>query len=124
MDFSNLTDACVLILEDQLVIAVGLEQILFNANIEDVITAGSEAETMRILAVRKPDVAVLDINLGTGTSIAVAEELTRLNIPFLFATGYGDSFTIPDHLRRAPVVRKPYDGVSILMNLQNLLHRQ
>ena len=124
LDFSNLADACVLILEDQLVIAVGLEQILFNANIEDVVTAGSEAETMRLLAVRKPDVAVLDINLGTGTSIAVAEELTRLNIPFLFATGYGDSFTIPDHLKRIPVVRKPYDGVSILMNLQNLLHRQ
>lgn len=124
MDFGNLANTCVLILEDQLVIAVGLEQILADANIKDVITTGSEAETMQLLAHRKPDVAVLDINLGTGTSIAVAEELTRLNIPFLFATGYGDSIIIPEHLKQVPVVRKPYDGISILMNLQNLIHPQ
>ncbi|KAB1073226.1 HWE histidine kinase domain-containing protein [Methylobacterium planeticum] len=122
-DFDDLTDSCVLILEDQLVIAVGLEQILADARIDDVITAGSEAETMRLLAIRKPDVAVLDINLGTGTSIAVADELTRQKVPFLFATGYGDSIVIPLHLKHIPVVRKPYDAASILQHLQNLIHR-
>jgi len=121
VDCARLVDACVLILEDQLVIAVGLEQILADAQVEDVITASSEAETMKLLLGRKPDVAVLDINLGTGTSIAVAEELTRLDIPFLFATGYGDSVSIPGHLKHVPVVRKPYDAVSILVNLEKLI---
>ena len=64
---------------------------------------------------------MLDINLGTGTSIAVAEELTRKNIPFLFATGYGDSISIPAHLKHVPVVRKPYDALSILTNLESLI---
>jgi len=58
---------------------------------------------------------------GSGTSIAVAEALTRLGTPFLFATGYGDSVSIPTHLKQAPVVRKPYDAASILSNLERLL---
>jgi CheY-like chemotaxis protein len=103
------------------VIAVGLEQILADALVEDVITASSEAEALKLLANHRPDVAVLDINLGTGTSIAVAEELTRKNIPFLFATGYGDGISIPVHLKHVPVVRKPYDALSILSNLENLI---
>ncbi|MNH34679.1 two-component response regulator [compost metagenome] len=110
-----------LILEDQLVIAVGLEQILADALVEDVITASSEAEAMKLLASHRPDVAVLDINLGTGTSIAVAEALSRQHIPFLFATGYGDSVSIPAHLKHVPVVRKPYDALSILSNLESLI---
>ncbi|MFJ4156341.1 HWE histidine kinase domain-containing protein [Pseudomonas sp. NPDC089752] len=121
VDCTRLVDACVLILEDQLVIAVGLEQILADAQVEDVLTVSSEGETMKLLLERKPDVAVLDINLGTGTSIAVAEELTRLDIPFLFATGYGDSIIIPEHLKHIPVVRKPYDAASILLNLEKLI---
>ncbi|MNI92602.1 two-component response regulator [compost metagenome] len=85
------------------------------------LTASSEAEALKLLASHTPDVAVLDINLGTGTSIAVAEALTSLGIPFLFATGYGDSMNIPDHLKHVPVVRKPYDAASILHNLESLL---
>jgi CheY-like chemotaxis protein len=120
-DFEELVNSCVLILEDQLIIAVGLEQILANVGVEDVITAGSEAEAMSLLASRKPDVAVLDINLGTGTSIAVADELMRRNIPFIFATGYGDSSAVPGRLKHVTVVRKPYDAASILVNMQRLI---
>jgi len=116
-----LTAACVMILEDQLVIAVGLEHILMDAGVNDVITAGSEAEALKLLVSRKPDVAVLDINLGNGTSIVVADELTRLNIPFLFATGYGDSIIIPGHLKHVPVLGKPYDAQSMLLHLQHLV---
>ncbi|WP_060511645.1 HWE histidine kinase domain-containing protein [Pseudomonas sp. NBRC 111124] len=115
------TDACVLILEDQLVIAVGLEQILNDARVTDVITAGSEDEAMRLLGIRRPDAAILDINLGTGTSMCVADELVRRGIPFLFATGYGDGVNIAQHLQQVTVIRKPYDANTILANLHTLL---
>ncbi|HEX8590938.1 HWE histidine kinase domain-containing protein [Pseudomonas sp.] len=118
----DLSNACVLIVEDQLIIAVGLEQILAGAGIQNVITVGSDAGAMKLLATLKPDVAVLDINLGKGTSIPVADELTRQNIPFIFATGYGVSSSgIPDRLKHVPVVRKPYDAASILLSLQTLI---
>jgi light-regulated signal transduction histidine kinase (bacteriophytochrome)/CheY-like chemotaxis protein len=120
-DPDSLAQTSVLILEDQLVIAVGLEQILANAGVVDVMTTSSEAETLKLLTLRQPHVAILDINLGTGTSIAVAEELMRLNIPFIFATGYGDNVNIPEHLNQVAVVAKPYDAVSILSNLQRLI---
>ncbi|WP_430912283.1 HWE histidine kinase domain-containing protein [Methylobacterium sp. sgz302541] len=120
-DAGDLAKLSVLILEDQLVIAVGLEQILANANIEDVVTAGSEAEALKVLGGRTPDVAVLDINLGMGTSIAVAEELERRKVPFLFATGYGDSAFVPGHLKHVPVVRKPYEAATIIERLQDLI---
>jgi len=114
-------DACVLILEDQLVIAVGLEQILNDAGITHVITAGSEHEAMKLLENRTPDAAILDINLGTGTSICVADELVRRGVAFLFATGYGDGVSIPQHLQQVAVIRKPYDANAILASLQQLL---
>ena len=117
----GLSQLCVLVVEDQLVIAVGLEQILSDAQIDDVLTASSAEEALRLLGNRTPDAAVLDINLGSGTSIAVAEELTRRQIPFFFATGYGDSSSIPEHLRHVTVIRKPYEAASILLNLQQLL---
>ncbi|MFI7858809.1 HWE histidine kinase domain-containing protein [Pseudomonas promysalinigenes] len=116
-------DACVLILEDQLVIAVGLEQILNDAQVTDVITAGSESEAMKVLASRTPDVAILDINLGTGTSVNVADELARRGVPFVFATGYGDGASIAQHLQHVKVIRKPYDANTILASLQELLAR-
>ncbi|OUM22584.1 signal transduction histidine kinase [Pseudomonas putida] len=119
--FATRAGFCVLILEDQLVIAVGLEQILNDAQIKDVITASSEAEAMQLLASRTPDAAILDVNLGTGTSISVADELVRRQVPFLFATGYGDGISIPEHLKKVPVTRKPYDANSILASLQGLL---
>ncbi|MCX2887672.1 MULTISPECIES: HWE histidine kinase domain-containing protein [Pseudomonas] len=119
--FAARNGLCVLILEDQLVIAVGLEQILNDAQIKDVITAGSENEAIRLLADRTPDAAILDVNLGTGTSMSVADELLRRQVPFLFATGYGDGISIPEHLQHVPVTRKPYDSNAILASLQGLL---
>jgi len=119
--FAARSGLCVLILEDQLVIAVGLEQILNDAQIEDVITASSEDQAMQLLGSHKPDAAILDVNLGTGTSISVADELVRRQVPFLFATGYGDGISIPEHLQHVPVTRKPYDANAILASLQGLL---
>lgn len=92
-----------------------------SAGIDEVFTASSETEALRLIATQQLDVAVLDVNLGTGTSMAVAEELMRRQIPFLFATGYGDSISIPVHFKQAPVLQKPYDAASVLRHLQNLL---
>lgn len=118
---AHLGPLSVLIVEDQLVIAVGLEQIFADAQLDDVRTAGSEQEALRLIEARAPDIAVLDVNLGSGNSVAIADELTRRAIPFLFATGYGDTLSIPAHLREVTVVRKPYDPASILSNLRRLL---
>lgn len=100
----------IMVLEDQMLIAMDAEAMLLDAGAAGVLTATGVHEAQAILMEAKPDAAVLDVNLGQGTSIPVATELARRRIPFVFATGYGESAHIPEALRHVPVVRKPYDG--------------
>ena len=102
-----------LLVEDQLLIAMDLEAMLADRGVARLATAGSTAEALQRLESFAPDAAVLDINLGSGTSIPVAEALARRGIPFVFATGYGDRSLIPPQFQSAPVVRKPYDGDAV-----------
>jgi len=99
-----------LLVEDQMLIAMDVEDMLAAKGILKVSTSGSANDALKKLKNFSPDVAVLDVNLGTGTSMPVAEELTRRDIPFVFATGYGDTSIIPDSFAAVPIVRKPYDG--------------
>jgi DNA-binding NarL/FixJ family response regulator len=104
----------VLVVEDQLIIAMDVESVLASHGASIVGTAATSDEALRLVSATPPDVAVLDVNLGAGTSIPVAEELVKLNIPFVFATGYGDTTMIPSHLTVAPIVRKPHDAGTLV----------
>jgi len=110
-----------LIVEDQMLIAIDLEQMLEGAGMAVLATATSPRDAFAVLSKGTPDVAVLDVNLGEGTSEAIARQLREKGIPFIFATGYGDGGVIPDDLAGTPVVRKPYDKEAILAELRKLL---
>jgi light-regulated signal transduction histidine kinase (bacteriophytochrome) len=104
----SLDGLSILLVEDQLVIAMDAEMMLAGKGANTIETAASPAEALRKLTSFSPDAAVLDVNLGTETSLSVAEELARRNIPFVFATGYGDNIMVPQSFS-APTIRKPYD---------------
>jgi light-regulated signal transduction histidine kinase (bacteriophytochrome) len=110
----------ILLVEDQLIIALEVEAVLSENGASSVVTAATAAEAMRTLTNGRPDLAVLDVNLGIGSSIPVARELARLGIPFIFATGYGDSTQIPSDLKSQPVLRKPYEATHLLDALAKL----
>lgn len=110
----------ILLVEDQLIIALEVEAVLAENGATSVMTAATAAEAMRILANGRPDLAILDVNLGIGSSIPVAHELVRLGVPFTFATGYGDSTQIPQDLKQHNVVRKPYEAATLLDALAKL----
>ena len=114
-----LAEMTILVVEDQLVIALDAEQLLKESGARDVHIAATPAEAERILARLRPDVAVLDVNLGRTSSLAVAERLREIAVPFIFATGYGDSRMIPDQFRDVPVVRKPYSAQTLVDGLDN-----
>ncbi|WP_428030589.1 HWE histidine kinase domain-containing protein [Ancylobacter sp.] len=117
----SLAEFGVLLVEDQMLIAMDVEMMLNDAGIENVVTAPSVAEAMRRLQEFTPDLAVLDVNLGAGTSAPVAEELQRLGVPFIFATGYGDRSMIPKGCEGVPVLPKPYESEPLLKALRELL---
>lgn len=106
-DFS-LQDRTVLLVEDQLVIALDVEDMLRDLGAR-VLTAPSAEEALGVLSRSSPDCAVLDVTLGKGTSLPVAEELEKRGIGYVFATGYDDTTMLPERFRLVPIVRKPYD---------------
>ena len=98
----------VMLVEDNMIIALDAEDMLLSSGAEKVTMAASAAAALQSLDVNTPDFAVLDVNLGDETSFSVADELQRRGVPFIFATGYGEDLDKPKALASVPVVRKPY----------------
>ena len=117
----RLEDPLVLLVEDQMLIAMDAEETLADCGAPRVIVASSSAQALAKLAASQPDIAVLDVNLGQETSIPVARELARRNIPFVFASGYGDTVMLPEEFRSVPLVRKPYDSETLVPVMAGLL---
>ena len=82
--------ARVLVVEDNMIIAMDMEAMLLNLGAREVETASCVADALSSVAAKRPDFAVLDVNLGPETSFPVADRLRELSIPFVFGTGYGE----------------------------------
>ncbi|UAL10520.1 HWE histidine kinase domain-containing protein [Caulobacter segnis] len=102
-----------LVLEDNMIIALDLEDMLTRLGVKQVTVASSVGQAMDALAEALPPFAILDVNLGQETSFPVAEALQAAGVPFAFGTGFGDSAAFPDRFRDAPVLQKPYSAESV-----------
>lgn len=111
----------VLLVEDSLIIALDAEDILSRLGAESVVTAGSVDAALDLIDAARPTIALLDINLGIGTSFPIADVLHEREVPFMFATGYGEQAKFPDVHRARPVVQKPYTIGNIARALATLL---
>ncbi len=112
----------VLIVEDALLLALELEAGLQDAGAEVVACAADVDEAMRALDGTTVDAAVLDANLNGVSVLPVAEALRARGVPFVFATGYGDSKILPQGFD-APVIRKPYDVTQVAAGLAEVTGR-
>lgn len=97
-----------LLVEDNLIIALDAQEMLLRMGATGVDTASSIGDALAILDRQPPDFALLDVNLTGETSFPIAERLKAKNVPFVFATGYGDDLKFPDEFVDTPVVAKPY----------------
>lgn len=98
----------VLVVEDEMTIALLIEDMLHDLGHEVVGLAmrlGPAAELARAKAI---DFAILDVNLDGRMSFAIAEILKSRGVPFAFATGYGPSGIDP-RFADCPVIDKPFD---------------
>ena len=116
-DLESFAGMSFLLVEDQALVALDTEEILRRLGARDIQLSPDAAHAIRTLESFRPDAAILDFNLGEGTSEAVADHLLATGIPFVFATGYGDSVMIPDHLRAVPIIRKPASMTSVSTQL-------
>lgn len=97
----------VLLVEDEAVVRLELAEALAAAGARVIGPASTVGEGMEIVSRRRPDAAVLDINLGGETVGPLAERLVARNVPVVFTTGYGSLDLLPPALRQLPLLQKP-----------------
>lgn len=98
--------ATILLLEDEAIIAFALEDMLV-ADGANVVMAASLDEAEALIDEGGITSAVLDVNVHGEKSYGIGERLRSLDIPFVFATGYGDT-SHPPEFAATPTVSKPY----------------
>ena len=96
-----------------MIIALDGEDALSDIGAREVFTAPSVERSMALIEEGQISYAVLDYNLGGETSVPVAEELASRGIPFIFATGYGEALELPESLKDAIIVKKPYNAAAL-----------
>jgi len=110
----------VLIVEDDLIIALDFEEAILGFGVKTVRTAGTVATALDMIADRAPDFALLDVGLIREKSFAIAARLDTLKIPFVFVTGYSTEVLLPPAFADRPRLPKPYssDALRALLKCQ------
>jgi CheY-like chemotaxis protein len=117
----------ILIVEDEMISALHLEQILIGLGYGVCATAASAPEAVQAAEDHRPDLVLMDIRLAGGTDgITAATEIrARLDIPSLFVTGHADSQTIEraQAANHIGFINKPYRAVDIQAAVEAALRR-
>ena len=103
----------VLLVEDNMMIALDAEDMLMSLGAERVTVTSNVADALRAIALETPSFALLDINLGREASWPVATRLRKLGVRHVFATGYGRGIDHPLEHRLTPSITKPYTAETI-----------
>ena len=103
----QLHGAKVLVVEDETLISFLIEDMLRELGCAEVWHAAAVKQALTLLGERRPDVAVLDVNLGHELVYPLATWLEAEGIPFVFATGYGRK-GVAELWGKRPVVQKPF----------------
>lgn len=110
---------CVLIVEDEMCLALLLEDILVHAGYR-VLMAARLPKALELVGSKRIDAAILDINLAGTSVFPAADALRERDIPFMFVSGYGAE-GLPAEYRQRPVLQKPYGVQQLQQALTALL---
>jgi CheY-like chemotaxis protein len=104
--------ARVLVVEDDVIIAFGIESQLLAWHYRVVGRVGSGREALELVDAQRPDVVLMDIRLhGAMTGIEAATEIRkRCAIPVIFVTAQVDEKTLASAHTAAPagIITKPW----------------
>jgi CheY-like chemotaxis protein len=111
----------VLILDDEMLVAMMLEDMLGDLDFDVVGPYAALEDAMSAVTTQPLDCAIIDLNLGRGvTSAPVAEALRERGVPFLLATGYGANEET-DALGHSGLLAKPFSTSEVQSALQSIL---
>lgn len=97
----------ILVVEDEMMVAMLIEDFLEEFGCTIVGPVGSIPEAIRLAATEAIDGAMLDMNIDGRSIYPVAEELAHRDIPFIFVSGYGGEYFRGEYKNR-PKLSKPF----------------
>jgi len=107
----------ILVVEDQILIALTTQDMLRDAGADVVIAADASEAASYLSGLHQFDGAVIDLNLGQGYDTSLAAIAVGRGIPMVFATGYGRVAELPAEFAAIPIVPKPYTGEMLISAL-------
>ena len=102
-----MTGRRILVVEDEMMIAMMLEDMLLELGHDVVGVAPNLKAALTLAGSKEFDLGILDINLAGERSFPVAHLLRERGLPFLFSTGYGAQ-GLEDPFRDVFTLKKPY----------------
>lgn len=102
----------VLVVEDEMIIAMLLEDVLGELGHQVVGVAMRLPQAMELAGSVEADLAILDINLDGKKSFPIAQMLVDRGVRIIFASGYGAP-GLEDPFRDAVVMKKPFEPPDI-----------
>jgi two-component SAPR family response regulator len=109
----------ILIVEDDVLIALDLESIVSKVVDAEILLSDSVARAKNLIE-QSVDLALLDVDVTNGKTFEVAMLLKLRQVPFVFLTGSRHE-EIPDELRDAPFVAKPYEPSRLVEQIRKII---
>jgi CheY-like chemotaxis protein len=122
-DMGALAGRRILLVEDMLLAALELDDLLRSAGIETVGPAARLEQALALAERERLDGAVLDINLDGQMVFPVAEVLRRRGVPFVFLTGYDNAVALSRDFRSERRLIKPVRLEELKITLADALAR-
>jgi two-component SAPR family response regulator len=107
MTSASLAGCRILVVEDEMLIAVLIEDVLKELGCIIVGLASKLDVALRLARDETMDAAILDVAIRGGYVYPVADLLLARGIPFVLASGYGN-WVLPEALREQPRLIKPF----------------
>ena len=116
----------VLVVEDEPLIADDIKEFLTNADYFVTAIAYDKEDALEALEATKPDIALLDINLGNNMDgFVIAETINKsYQIPFIYLTSYSSKHIVDQakHTRPMGYIVKPFDEGDLFSSIEVALY--
>jgi CheY-like chemotaxis protein len=112
-------DRRILVVEDEMLIAMMIEGMLNDLGCKSVATAATVDQAVTLIEGQDFDAAMLDVNLKGSNSYPVADVLAARGVPYFFSTG--NSGNMADGYGDRAVLRKPFMSRDLATMFRELL---